>query len=34
MSDDHDRHRLIEINWPALWCLVCFVVGYVAGRLW
>jgi hypothetical protein len=26
--------RLVEINWPALWCLVFFVVGFVAGRLW
>ena len=38
MPNDHkataEKDRIVTINWPALWCLVFFILGFVAGRLW
>lgn len=29
-----ERSRLVYVNWPALWCLVFFVLGFFVGRSW
>lgn len=31
---EKEARRLVRINWPALWCLAFFALGFLVGRLW